>query len=174
MMIIAIIFLFYQAYRHNLETLKTFHEMNFPFSNYIIDVKNEINAPKYINNLTEYDLTSALFPFLKLTKDELDKWFEIYDRQHSEADKKRMLHRFNIGFSDFVRERFEEKRQIHYSSFYGGFNVQNRKSIILLSNESWISAKTDFGFNESQLLAFKAALTEEFVVIQGPPGNLHT
>lgn len=45
--------------------------------------------------------------------------------------------------------------------------------VALLSDASWISANTDFGFNKSQFSAFKAALTSEFAIIQGPPGNLY-
>lgn len=44
------------------------------------------------------------------------------------------------------------------------------RAIRLLDNQSWPAAD-NFGFDESQYAAFKAALTQQIAVIQGPPGQ---
>lgn len=40
------------------------------------------------------------------------------------------------------------------------------------AEDSWTAADV-FGLDESQVEAFRAAVTKELVIIQGPPGNLN-
>lgn len=161
--------------------MKTFYEDNFPFKEYIIGVKNEISAPSHLKMKTQYDLSAILLPFFAVTDDEInDEWTNIYQVRKDEIfcdeyqtrrqwSRNRGKLRF-VDLNHFIREHFEQQKKTFYARLRSNYRRNN--SIALLNDESWLSAKTDFGFNESQFLAFRAALTKEFVIIQGPPGNL--
>lgn len=48
--------------------------------------------------------------------------------------------------------------------------VSNRcRAVTVLNDQLWPS-RDDFSLDESQFSALKAALTKQFVIIQGPPG----
>lgn len=133
---------------------------------------------------TQYNLSAILLPRFKVTDDEINnEWANIYQIRKEETDpdnfqtrrqsfRNRSKFRF-IDFNHFVREHFKQQKQAYYARLRTNYRQCNyNTSIVLLNDGSWLSAKTNFGFNESQLLAFRAALTKEFVIIQGPPGNL--
>lgn len=162
-----------QAYRHNLEILKKFDKRNFPFQEYIINVKTDIHAPYYLTKFTRYNLEELLLPFFKVTADEINEWMNHYKPDddelcdtYSRQDKK-SKEKLNV----FIRQYFKTKKQEFYEKFNTELSDQKDIEITVADDASWSSDNSSFGFNESQLEAFKAALTEEFVIIQGPPGN---
>lgn len=51
-------------------------------------------------------------------------------------------------------------------------NPERKISLVeIMSNQQW-PPREDFNLDESQYAAFRAALTKQMVVIQGPPGKL--
>lgn len=133
----------FQAYRHNLELLKTFDASNFPFKEYIIDINKQIAC---VNYQTFNKSEMLMKPLKKITENEIDSWQQTYKG----CDKA------YIDENDFIREQLKKIAKEYYK--FSPYLVNKISS---------------FGLNESQYKAFEAALSQSFTIIQGPPGRFN-
>lgn len=93
-----------------------------------------------------------------------------------------MLQNFHINNFPLERYIVEVNRYIlppkylPYNAVYeisnGLPDIENRMlSVEVLDEQQW-PPREDFNLDESQFEAFRAALTKQLVVIQGPPGKI--
>lgn len=141
-----------QAYRHNLKVLQNFTAETFPFDRYIVDVNSEILPPPYLTENTTYNLSDLTKKLLSITAEDmnpnLESQFEINDMKS--AQKK-------------IKWICAQKRK-HDPDL-----SKMCQNVAVLNEKSWPN-KIYFGLDDSQFEALKAALTKQFVIIQGPPG----
>lgn len=143
----------FQAYRHNLKVLQDFTSESFPFQRYIIDVNCDILPPPYLTNNTIYNLSDLTKKLLSITAEDiepnLESQFEVVDLQSAQRK---------------IKWISKQKMEQDTSS------AKHCDKVPVLDETLW-SDKSHFGLDGSQFDALKAALTKQFVIIQGPPGN---
>lgn len=139
-----------------MKVLQNFTAETFPFQRYIIDVNCEIVPPPYVTNNTVYNLTDLTKNLLTITAEDLnpnlESQFQVVDL--SSAQRK-------------IRWICTQKMKQDSTM------ASHCKSVTLLDEASWPN-RIYFGLDESQFDALKAALTKQFVIIQGPPGTRFT
>lgn len=144
----------FQAYRHNLKVLQDFTSETFPFQRYIIDVNCDILPPPYLTHTTVYNLTDLTKKLLPITAEDiapnLESQFEVVDLQSAQR-----------------KIKWISKQKMKQDAT----SAQYCDKIPVLDEALWPD-KTYFGLDGSQFDALKAALTKQFVIIQGPPGKL--
>jgi len=144
---------YFEAYRHNLSALQRFTEEEFPLQDYIISVSNNVENLPHLSASSNYDLSDLAVPLIKINSDNFRAISDSFEAHFTE-DK-------NISLFDAVNLQ----RNSHNSL------ERNRlKSVNILNNLEWPD-KEVCGFDDSQYLAYKSALTKQMVVIQGPPGT---
>ena len=153
---------FFESYRYVLEGLKEFTEGTLPMAQYITEANIKSKPPRYLRNCDRPD--------------------PVYDlRQVANVQWK------GNDEATFLVENDEESGSTDSDSTQNGTScadsacsesnsrIQNYmrgklRAVKVLEPGAWPEAKT-LDFDESQLAAFRAALTSEFVLIQGPPGT---
>ena len=151
---------YFEAYRHVLEALKEIKPEEFPFQKHIVECCREVGPPAYQVQRQRED-KEVLFNFTGvLTKKEPSMSSQ---RRHSDTVNSRK----SMKMSPTSSSQQEQLSAVNESSnsLDVAMDVEVPQEIF-----NWPDRKS-LGFNESQMRAFKLALTKEFAVIQGPPGT---
>ena len=156
---------YYESYRHVLEGLKEINPEEFPFQRYIVECCQNVGPPAYQLHGKEGDENNNSFTFKfdgVLAKKKSPETLESNHRSSTEklqmtiepeTDSSQLGELSSdtctesLNNPDVAKDK-EMPREI--------FNWPDRESL---------------GLNESQMRAFKLALTKEFALIQGPPGT---
>ena len=156
---------YYESYRHVLEGLKEINPEEFPFQRYIVEYCQNVGPPAYQLHGKEGDENNNSFTFKfdgVLAKKKSTETLESNHRSSTEklqmtiepeTDSSQLGELSSdtctesLNNPDVAKDK-EMPREI--------FNWPDRESL---------------GLNESQMRAFKLALTKEFALIQGPPGT---
>ena len=156
---------YFESYRHVLEGLKEINPGEFPFQRYIVECCQDIGPPAYQLHGKEGDEKNNSFTFKfdgVLAKKKCPETLESNHRSSTEklqmtiepeTDSSQLGELSSdtctesLNNPDVAKDK-EMPREI--------FNWPDRESL---------------GLNESQMRAFKLALTKEFALIQGPPGT---
>ena len=144
---------YFEAYKHVLEAIKEIKPEEFPFQKYIVECVHNIEIPEYQrvreDKPISFDLT-GLCECSSATNSATSKAsaVELDTNASSQRDESAVVAVNDSSSSLDVAMNDEVPQDI--------FNWPDRNSL---------------GFNESQMRAFKLALTKEFAVIQGPPGT---
>ena len=137
---------YFEAYRHVLEAMKNIKPEEFPFQKYIVECVHNVEAPKYQRERQGEPIS---FDFTALCR-------------RSPAKKSKT--------SKATAARPQEGE----SQVAGATMTNSSCSLEVARTDEpsfdWPDSNI-LGFNESQMRAFKLALTKEFAVIQGPPGT---
>ena len=137
---------YFEAYRHVLEAMKNIKPEEFPFQKYIVECVHNVEAPKYQRERQGEPIS---FDFTALCR-------------RSPAKKSKT--------SKATAARPQEGE-----SQVAGVTMTNSSCRLEFARTEEPSFdwpdRNILGFNESQMHAFKLALTKEFAVIQGPPGT---
>lgn len=153
---------FFEAYRHVLEALKKIGSNELPFQKHIVECCQNVGPPEYQvqrereDKEVSFDFTGILIekkPPVSLAGSPpatVNSEVAIVagsSQSNSQQDQSVAVINESSCSVDVAMDN-EMPREI--------FNWPDRESL---------------GFNESQMRAFKLALTKEFAVIQGPPGT---
>ena len=137
---------YFEAYRHVLEAMKNIKPEEFPFQKYIVECVHNVEAPKYQK---ERQGEPIPFDFTALSR-------------RSPAKKSK------------TSKATAACPQEGESQVAGATMTNSSCSLEVARTDEpsfdWPDSNI-LGFNESQMRAFKLALTKEFAVIQGPPGT---
>ena len=145
---------FFESYRHVLEGLQEIQPGELPFHEHIVKCSRDVRVPDYedktngffdMRGITEEEAVGTAAPQRKSIVDEL----MLEDDSDVPSDPCSIDSNDLNSHGDFAEGRPE--------GFVNIYDLQ-------LGQES-------LGFNESQMRAFKMALTKRFAVIQGPPGT---
>ena len=153
---------YFEAYRHVLEALKEIKPEEFPFQKHIVECCREVGPPAYQVQRESED-EAVLFDFTGVvTKQEPSM---SSTRSQSDTTNSTMSMKVTPTSSS-------EQEQLSAVVANDSSNGLNAAMDIEVPQEifNWPDRKS-LGFNESQMQAFKLALTKEFAVIQGPPGT---
>ena len=153
---------YFEAYRHVLEAMKEIKPEEFPFQKHIVECCREVGPPEYQMQRKLED-KAVLFDFTGiLTK---KKPSMSSRRSYSDTSTSKML----IDGSSSSSSQQEQLSAVVVNDSSNSLDVAMDNQV---PQEifSWPDRKS-LGFNESQMRAFKLALTKEFAVIQGPPGT---
>ena len=156
---------YYESYRHVLEGLKEINPEEFPFQRYIVECCQNVGPPAYQLHGKEGDENNNSFTFKfdgVLAKKKSPETLESNHRSSTEKlqmaiEPETDSSQLGELSSDTCTESLnnpdvaKDKEMPHKI-----FNWPDRESL---------------GLNESQMRAFKLALTKEFALIQGPPGT---
>ena len=177
---------YFEAYRHVLEALKEIKAEEFPFQRHVVECCQDVQPPEY---LLEVD---------KLEEDKNVISFDFTGILVEEAPVRMPDANYHVG--SFIQRTEEnghalnapkiETKPFHppapvYAEVTMGIAQDHSESVVSDSsnnldvtmdnkmprvNFNWPD-KESLGFNESQMRAFKLALTKQFALIQGPPGT---
>ena len=162
---------YYESYRHVLEGLKEINPEEFPFQRYIVECCQDIGPPAYQLHGKEGDEKNNSFTFKFDRVLEKRKSPETLVSNHrSTSPRLQVASEHALGTdSSQPGEGFGE-----LSSDACTESLSNPD--VVMDNEmpheifNWPDRES-LGLNESQMRAFKLALTKEFALIQGPPGT---
>ena len=156
---------FYESYRHVLEGLKEIEPGELPFHEHIVKCSQDVGVPGYENKTNGFFDMSGIIedgsddtaaPQRKSIVDEL----MLEDDSVVPANTSRKLASVLSDSCSIDRNELTSDGDLTKGRPEGFVNVYD----LQLGRES-------LGFNESQMRAFKMALTKRFAVIQGPPGT---
>ena len=153
---------YFEAYRHVLEALKEIKPDELPFQKHIVECCRDVGPPEY-QVLKEREDKAVLFDFTGvLTKKEPSTCSR---RSHCDTGNSET----SVKASQTSRSQQEELTAVFINDSSNSLDVAMDTEV---PHEifNWPDRKS-LGFNESQMRAFKLALTKEFAVIQGPPGT---
>jgi len=153
---------YFEAYRHVLEALKEIKPEEFPFQKHIVECCREVGPPAYQVQRESED-KAVLFDFTGVvTKQE-----PSMSSTRSNSDT--MNSKMSMKVTPTSNVQQEQLSAVVANDSSNGLNaamdIEVPREIF-----NWPDRKS-LGFNESQMRAFKLALTKEFAVIQGPPGT---
>ena len=162
---------YYESYRHVLEGLKEINPEEFPFQRYIVECCQDIRPPVYQLHGKEDDNNNKSFTFKfdgVLAKKKSPETLVTNHRSSSP--------RLQVASEDALGTDSSQpgKGSGELSSDACTESLSNPD--VVMDNEmpheifNWPDRES-LGFNESQMRAFKLALTKEFALIQGPPGT---
>ena len=151
---------YFEAYRHVLEALKEIKPEEFPFQKHIVECCQEVGPPEYRvqkegeDKAVSFDFTGVL------TKNAMSS-----TRSHSDSVNSKMSMEASPTSSSQQEQLSTVVADDSSTSLDAAMDIEVPQEIF-----NWPDRKS-LGFNESQMCAFKLALTKEFAVIQGPPGT---
>ena len=161
---------YFEAYRHVLEALKEIKPEEFPFQEHIVECCREVGPPEYQvkkENSSEFkfDFTDVLVVKTPANPDSpgsnqpeephspVIAMESSSDESPSESGKS--IEDSSTGM-DAPMDQEILSAEVKHEFTTNVYNWPDNESL---------------GFNESQMRAFKMALTRKFAVIQGPPGT---
>ena len=168
---------YFEAYRHVLEALKTLKTEEFPFQRYIVDCCQDVDPPEYMvqasNGAIEegeamFDFSSVVAKKKSASLSDGDLFIDPIRRNLPEYAKQALPGSTAINSEEEIVHEEDVHPQSHHSS---GDSVDVAMATKMPSEIFKWPDRESLGFNESQMRAFKLALTKEFAVIQGPPGT---
>ena len=170
---------FFESYRHVLEGLQEIEPGELPFHEHIVKCSRDVGAPDYENK------TNGFFDMSGIIEDEADgtaapQWnnsLEENDDNNQSIGDELMLEEDSVvpastsGESASVTSDFCSVDSNDLTS--DGDLAKDRPEGFVNVYDLQLGQES-LGFNESQMRAFKMALTKRFAVIQGPPGTEKT
>ena len=152
---------YFEAYRHVLEALKEIKPDEFPFQKHIVECCRDVGPPEYqVHNEGADKAVSFDFSGVLAKK----KPSISSRRSHSGSVNSKMSMKANPTPSS-QQEKLSAVVVNDSNTLDAAMETEVPQEIF-----NWPDRKS-LGFNESQMRAFKLALTKEFAVIQGPPGT---
>ena len=162
---------YFESYRHVLEGLQEINPEEFPFQRYIVECCQDIGPPAYQLHGKEGDEKNNSFTFK-------------FDRVLAKKKSPETLVSNHRSTSPRLQVASEHALGTDSSQPGEGFGELSSDACteslsnpdVVMDNEmpheifNWPDRES-LGLNESQMRAFKLALTKEFALIQGPPGT---
>ena len=158
---------YYESYRHVLEGLKEINPEEFPFQRYIVECCQDVGPPAYQLHGKEGDEKNNSFTFKfdgVLEKKKSPKTVVSNHQSLQMASE----HALETDSSQPGEGSGELSSEACTESLNNPDDVKDKEMPHEVFN--WPDRES-LGFNESQMRAFKLALTKEFALIQGPPGT---
>ena len=158
---------YYESYRHVLEGLKEINPEEFPFQRYIVECCQDVGPPAYQLHGKEGDEKNNSFTFkfdAVLAKKKSPKTLVSNHQSLQVASE----HALETDSSQPGEGSGELSSEACAESLNNPDDVKDKEMPHEIFN--WPDRES-LGFNESQMRAFKLALTKEFALIQGPPGT---
>ena len=158
---------YYESYRHVLEGLKEINPEEFPFQRYIVECCQDVGPPAYQLHGKEGDEKNDSFTFKfdgVLEKKKSPKTVVSNHQSLQMASE----HALETDSSQPGEGSGELSSEACTESLNNPDDVKDKEMPHEVFN--WPDRES-LGFNESQMRAFKLALTKEFALIQGPPGT---
>ena len=158
---------YYESYRHVLEGLKEINPEEFPFQRYIVECCQDVGPPAYQLHGKEGDEKNNSFTFkfdAVLAKKKSPKTLVSNHQSLQVASE----HALETDSSQPGEGSGELSSEACTESLNNPDDVKDKEMPHEIFN--WPDRES-LGFNESQMRAFKLALTKEFALIQGPPGT---
>ena len=158
---------YYESYRHVLEGLKEINPEEFPFQRYIVECCQDVAPPAYQLHGKEGDEKNNSFTFkfdAVLAKKKSPKTLVSNHQSLQVASE----HALETDSSQPGEGSGELSSEACTESLNNPDDVKDKEMPHEIFN--WPDRES-LGFNESQMRAFKLALTKEFALIQGPPGT---
>ena len=158
---------YFESYRHVLEGLKEINPGEFPFQRYIVECCQDVGPPAYQVHGKEGDEKNNSFIFKfddVLAKKKSPKTLVINHQSLQVASE----HALGTDSSQPGAGSGELSSDACTESLDNPDVAKDKE----MPHEifSWPDRES-LGLNESQMRAFKLALTKEFALIQGPPGT---
>ena len=156
---------YFESYRHVLEGLKEINPGEFPFQRYIVECCQDVGPPAYQLHGKEGDANNNSFTFKfdgVLAKKKSTETLESNHR--SSTEKLQMTIEPETDSSQLGELSSDTCTESLNNPDVAKDKEMPREIFIWPDRES-------LGLNESQMRAFKMALTKEFALIQGPPGT---
>ena len=148
---------YYESYRHVLEGLKEINPEEFPFQRYIVECCQDVGPPAYqLHGTFKFDgvLEKKKSPKTVVSNHQS---LQMASEHALETDSSQPGEGSGELLSEACTESLNNPDDVKDKEMpHEVFNWPDRESL---------------GFNESQMRAFKLALTKEFALIQGPPGT---
>ena len=150
---------YFEAYRHVLEALKEIKPEEFPFQKHIVECCRDV-GPLVYQVRRERKHEAFLFDFTGV----------LTEKEPSRSSRR--IDSITVNSKMPIEARLTSIPQLSAAVV----NDSSNSLDVAMDNEvpqeifNWPDRKS-LGFNESQMRAFKLALTKEFAVIQGPPGT---
>ena len=177
---------YFEAYRHVLEALKEINAEQFPFQRHIVECCQDVEPPEYqrqVDKLEEeksvisFDFTGILVKKTPVRMPDADSHVGLFIHRTEENG-----HTLNAPKSE--SKSFDPAAPVYAEAAMGiaqdhpesATSDSSNSLDVTMDNEmpreifNWPD-KESLGFNESQMRAFKLALTKQFALIQGPPGT---
>lgn len=141
---------YFEAYRHNLLALQSIKTL--PFSNYIVNCQERIDAPAYLlkDESITYDLNLLANENIK---------FQIKDSDRIELA--------NVSGTTKINNEINPKEMPQKIQIIRDPTLNN---VAVLAERQW-PTPSSIGLDDSQFRALKNALSHEFSITQGPPGT---
>ena len=158
---------YYESYRHVLEGLKEINPEEFPFQRYIVECCQDVGPPAYQLHGKEGDEKNNSFTFKfdgVLAKKKSPKTLVSNHQSLQVASE----HALETDSSQPGEGSGELSSEACTESLNNPDDVKDKEMPHEIFN--WPDRES-LGLNESQMRAFKLALTKEFALIQGPPGT---
>ena len=162
---------YYESYRHVLEGLKEINPEEFPFQRYIVECCQDIRPPVYQLHGKEDDKNNKSFTFKFDGVLAKKKSLETLVTNHRSSSSRLQVaseHALGTDSSQPGKGSGELSSDACTESLSNPDVVMDNEMPHEIFN--WPDRES-LGFNESQMRAFKLALTKEFALIQGPPGT---
>ena len=170
---------YFESYRHVLEALKTIQAEELPFQRYIVECCQEVSPPQYLLQTLDEKREEGeiVFDFSAIIAER--KPATLPDDLHP-------LDPFHVKLPKNDKTVVQQTTTVHSEEAIAKENgtqwQDNQPAGASLSEDVAMDSeippeginwpdRESLGFNESQMRAFKLALTKEFAVIQGPPGT---
>ena len=156
---------YFEAYRHVLEALKEIQPEELPFQRHIVECCQDVGPPEYQikkENSSEFTFN---FTGVLVTKRRANPERCASPKRHDSPSA-----------TEIVRQSQPENINNQDSTARVDVPVEDEIPSVVAKPEytpnvhSWPDRES-LGLNESQMRAFKMALTKKFAVIQGPPGT---
>lgn len=170
---------YFEPYRHVLEALKTLKTEEFPFQRYIVDCCQDVDPPEYMVQASNRAIEDGeiIFDFSSVAAKKESAML---------SDGDLLIHPLRLNLPEYAKQALpcsiavnseeeilqEEDTHPQMQGHHTSGDIVDVAMATEIPSETfkWPDRES-LGFNESQMRAFKLALTKEFAVIQGPPGT---
>ena len=158
---------YYESYRHVLEGLKEINPEEFPFQRYIVECCQDVGPPAYQLHGKEGDEENNSFTF---------KFDRVLEKKKSPKTLVSNHQSLQVASEHALEtdssQPGEGSGELSSEACTESLNIPDDVKDKEMPHEifNWPDRES-LGFNESQMRAFKLALTKEFALIQGPPGT---
>ena len=170
---------YFESYRHVLEALKTIQTEELPFQRYIVECCQEVSPPKYLLQTLDEKREEGeiVFDFSALIAERqpatLPDDLHLLDPFHDKLPKNNkavVQETTTVDSEEAIAKPNGTQWQGNQPAGASLSEDVAMDSEVPPEGINWPDRES-LGFNESQMRAFKLALTKEFAVIQGPPGT---
>lgn len=153
---------FFESYRHVLEGLQEIEPGELPFHEHIVKCSRDVGVPDYENK------TNGFFDMSGIIEDVADR---IAAPQRKSIVDKLMLEDSVVSASTSMELASVPSDSCSIDDLTSDGDLAKGRHEGYVNVYDPQLGRESLGFNESQMRAFKMALTKRFAVIQGPPGT---